>query len=425
MPEFTTREELENIQLDGLKWTVSHVYENSELYRRRFDEAGITPGDIRTLGDIRKLPLLTADDLRDGYPFPLLSAPIADIVRIHASSGTTGRRKVLAYTRRDIDDWKNMFARVYEMAGLTKEDRVQICVGYGLWTAGAGFQLGCEHFGAMAIPIGPGNIEMQLRFLQDLGTTVICCTGSMALLLAEEVGARGMRDDIRLHTVIMGSERTSEAMRNRIKELLGVREIFDIPGMTELYGPGTGLDCRYHTGIHYWADYYIMELLDPETLEPVPDGEVGEMVYTTLRKEAAPLIRYRSKDLTRLVPGGCPCGSPLPRHERIIGRSDDMFVIRGVNVYPSHIDEILSARDGVGSEYQIHLDRKEDGRDHMTVVVERAVEGEPSADGTLAAGIESDIRDSLMVSGKVNIVDHRELPRAEGKSKRVFDHRGV
>ncbi|OPX37833.1 MAG: hypothetical protein B1H13_12225 [Desulfobacteraceae bacterium 4484_190.3] len=263
------------------------------------------------------------------------------------------------------------------MAGLTNEDRVQICVGYGVWTAGVGFQLGCERFGAFAIPAGPGNIDMQLQFLVDFQTTVICSTASMALLLAEEVDRRGLKNKINVKKIIFGAERSSDAITRKIKSLLGAEHAFDIPGLTELYGPGTGLDCIHHTGIHYWADYYIMELLDPETLEPVPEGEVGEMVYTTLRKEGAPLIRYRSRDLTRSIPGRCQCGSLLPRHDKILGRSDDMFIIRGVNIYPSHIDEILSRQAGISSEYQIYLNRGDDGKDYMTITVEREKNNDP------------------------------------------------
>jgi phenylacetate-CoA ligase len=245
----------------------------------------------------------------------------------------------------------------------------------------------------------------------------------MALLLAEEVGRRGLRDQITVKKVIFGAERSSDAMRKKVKDLLGADHVFDIPGLTEVYGPGTGLDCMHHTGIHYWADYYILEIIDPDTLEPVPEGEVGEMVYTTLRKEGAPMIRYRSRDLTRLIPGDCPCGSPLPRHDKIMGRSDDMFIIRGVNIYPSHIDEILSRQAGIGSEYQIHLGHLEDGKDYMTIKVERAEGSERDGDSLLSTKIERAIRKETLVSGEVVIVNYQTLPRTERKSKRVFDHR--
>jgi len=423
MPEQRTRDELLAFQLEGLKWTVNHAYSGSAHYRKKFEEAGVTPDKIKSLDDLKYLPFTTADDLKNGYPFPLLSVPLEDVVRIHASSGTTGKKKVLAYTARDVDDWAHFFARCYEMAGMTSSDRVQICVGYGLWTAGAGFQLGCERFGAMAIPIGPGNLDMQCEFLVDFKTTVVCCTASMGLLLAEEVEKRGLRNRINLKKVIFGSERSSDAMRAKIRELLGVEHIFDIPGMTELYGPGTGLDCIHHQGIHYWADYYIVEFLDPETLMPVPEGEIGEMVVTTLRKEAAPLVRYRTRDLTRAIPGTCACGSILPRHDRFLGRSDDMFIFRAVNIYPGQIDHVLSSIPGAGCEYQVHLSRREDGKDYMTIKVERGQECHPENDGNLKKLIEARVKTQVMVSCDTEICRYGDLPRSERKTKRVFDKR--
>ncbi len=425
MPTFRSQEELREHQLRGLKWTVAHAYNGSSFYRDRLDRAGVRPQDIQTLEDIRKLPFTTAHDLREGYPFPLLSVPLSEVVRIHASSGTTGKRKILAYTSKDLEDWIHFFARCYEMAGLSPEDRVQIAVGYGIWTAGVGFQLGCERFGAMAIPVGPGNVDMQCEFLVDLQSTVMCCTASMALLMAEEIQRRGLRDKIALKKLIYGSERSSESMRRRIAELMGLEEMFDIPGMTELYGPGTGLECQCHEGIHYWADYYILEILDPMTLQPVPEGEIGEMVVTTLCKEAAPLIRYRTRDLTKAVPGLCKCGSILPRHDRILGRSDDMIIFRAVNIYPGQIDQILSEVPEIGSEYQVILERKEDGRDYMTIRVERAPELPLSDVGRIKTRIEGEIKKRLMVSATVEVVDYGSLPRSERKSKRIFDNRPI
>lgn len=423
LPAFAGIEELEAFQLKQLQWTVNHAYNGSDFYRRRFDEAGVKPADIRTLADIRKLPFTTSQDLQENYPWPLISVPMEKIVRLHASSGTTGKRKVMVYTQKDIDDWSDMFARCYATAGLSREDRVQICVGYGVWTAGIGFQLGCEKFGAFAVPAGPGNIDMQLQFLVDFQSTVIGATASMALLLAEEVASRGLRDKINVKKVIFGAERSSDSMRAKVRELLGADHVFDIPGLTEIYGPGTGLDCEHHCGVHYWADYYILEILDPETLEPVAAGETGEMVYTTLRKEGAPMVRYRSRDLTRAISGPCPCGSIMPRHDSIAGRSDDMFIVRGVNIYPSHIDEILSRQKGVGSEYQIHLTHLEDGKDYMLIKVERAGGANAGDDKALAKLLEREIRKEALVSGTVEIVDYQSLPRTERKSKRVFDNR--
>jgi phenylacetate-CoA ligase len=423
MPEIKSEEALWQLQLEGLKWTVEHAFAGSAFYQKKLKGAGVHPKDIQSMEDIHKLPFATAEDLREGYPFPLLSVPLDQVVRIHASSGTTGKRKILCYTEKDLRDWGDMFARCYEMAGLSQADRVQVAVGFGLWTAGVGFQLGAERFGAMAVPVGPGNLDMHCEVMVDLQTTVFCCTASMGLLMAEEVRRRGLRDRISLRKVIFGAERHSEALRRNIKEYLGAEDTFDIPGLTELYGPGTGLECPAHEGIHYWADYYILEIIDPETLKPSPPGEVGEMVVTTLRKEAAPLIRYRTRDLTRLIPGRCSCGNILPRHDKILGRSDDMFIIRGVNIYPGQIDHVLSQASRVGSEFQVFLERGADGKDYLTVRVERAEGADPKEDRALAAHLEHFISHQLLVSGKVEVVDFQSLPRTERKSKRVFDKR--
>lgn len=425
MPVLASSEELAALQLQGLQWTVAHAYHNSPFYRERLDGAGVHPDQVRSLDDLRRLPCLSAQDLQDDYPFPLRSVPFERICRIHASSGTTGKRKVLAYTRKDLDDWANMFARCYEMAGLSLLDRVQIAVGYGLWTAGVGFQAGCERFGAMAVPVGPANTEIHCQMLVDMQSTVFCSTASMALLIAEEIERRGIQKQLALKKMIFGAERHSLRMRQRVREITGVDELFDIPGLTELYGPGSGLECSAHLGIHYWADYYILEILDPDTLEPMPPGEPGEMVVTTLRKEAAPLIRYRTRDLTRLIPEPCPCGNLLPRHDHLLGRSDDMFIFRAVNIYPSQIDHILSQLPQVGSEYQVHLYHREDGRDMMLLKVERIGGESPDADRQLADLISSEIRSKILVRPQVELVDYGSLPRTERKSKRVFDQRNI
>ncbi|HEY6008771.1 MAG TPA: phenylacetate--CoA ligase [Geobacteraceae bacterium] len=422
-PRFTTPAELERHQLQGLRWTVNHAWENSPFYRERLGSAGVTPADITSLADLARLPFTDAADLRSEYPFPLRAAPFADLVRIHSSTGTTGKRKILCYTQKDLDDWADMFCRCYELAGVTREDRVQICVGYGLWTAGIGFQAGCERYGALAVPVGPGNLELQTTFLLDLQATVLCCTASMGLLLAEEVHRRGLRDRLALRKVILGAERSSDAMLAAIRRFLGVEEVYDIPGLTELYGPGIGLSCRENAGIHYWADYYILELLDPQTLAPVKPGEIGEMVYTTLAKEGAPLIRYRSRDLTRLIPGECPCGCGLPRHDRILGRSDDVVIFRGVNIHPGQIDELLSRIDGVGSEFQLILDHGADGRDYLAVRLERDRGVEADADERLSRAVAAAIKHTLMVSCVVEMLPYGELPRSERKTQRVFDRR--
>jgi len=423
MPPFTAVEELKAHQLQGLKWTVRHAYEGSGFYRAQLDAAGVSPEDIKSLEDLARLPFTTPEDIRDGYPFPLRSAPYEQIVRIHASTGTTGKRKIIGYTQKDVDDWALFFARAYEMAGVTPLDRVQIAVGYGIWTAGAGFQAGCERLGALAIPVGPGNVDLQCEFLVDLQSTVLCCTASMGLLMAEEVNKRGIADKINLKKVIYGSERSSVSMRKKISELFGGVEIFDIPGLTELYGPGTGIECPHHDCIHYWADYYILEILDPDTLTPLPDNEWGEMVVTTLCKEAAPLIRYRTHDITRIIGGPCTCGAVLPRHSRIRGRSDDMFKFRGVNIFPSSIDRLLSEIPGLGSEYQVHLARDDRGRDHMLLKVERGEGVEPARADELGREARYVIKHKLLVTPEVEVVGYGDLPRSERKSQRVFDTR--
>lgn len=423
MPSFSNTSELQSHQLEGLKWTVRHAYSGSDHYRRAMEQVGLKPDDIQTISDIVKLPFTTAEDLKSGYPFPLLSVSLSDVVRIHASSGTTGKRKILAYTKNDLEDWANFFARCYEMAELTVADRVQIAVGYGVWTAGVGFQLGCERFGAMAVPVGPGNIDLQCEFLVDLQSTVLCCTASMGLLMAEEVNRRGLRNKIALKKMIFGSERSSDAMRQRIRDLLDLDHMFDIPGMTELYGPGTGLECARHEGIHYWADYYILEILDPDTLEPVAPGEIGEMVVTTLKKEAVPLIRYRTRDLTRLIDHPCSCGNILPMHDRILGRSDDMIIFRAVNIYPSQIDSVLSTINDISSEYQIILNRRDDGRDYMILRVECQNAAGEAERHEIKRRVESAVKRTLLVSCSTEVNDYGALPRSERKSKRVFDNR--
>ncbi len=422
MPKFRTKDELGAHQLEGLKWTVNHAYHGSPFYKRRMDEAAIRPDEIQSLDDLAKLPFTTAQDLQEEYPFPFLSVPFEKVVRVHASSGTTGKRKILCYTQKDIDDWANMFARCYEIAGLTRKDRVQIAVGYGLWTAGVGFQLGCERFGAMAVPVGPGNRQMHIEAMVDLQTTVFCCTASMGLLMAEEIHRRNVVDKVAVTKVIFGAERHSTAMRKQIEEYFGIEESYDIPGLTELYGPGTGLECKRREGIHYWADYYILEIVDPATLKPLAAGQTGEMVVTTLRKEAAPLIRYRTRDLTHLHSAPCSCGSLLPLHGPLLGRTDDMFIIRGVNIYPGQIDDLLSEEARVGSEYQVILRRRE-GQDHMTIRVERGEGANTFEDEAIAAKLEDAIRRHLLVRGRVELVDYGTLPRTERKSKRVLDER--
>lgn len=415
-------EKLHAVQLQGLRWTVDHVWRNSLAYRAALEAADVCPDDIRTLDDVRKLPFTTVDDLRKGYPLPLLSVPEEDVVRIHASSGTTGKRKILSYTQKDITTFNLQMARCYELAGLTRADRVQIAVGYGLWTAGAGFQLGSETFGALTVPVGPGNLEMQLQLLVDMGVTCLCSTASMALLMGEEVERNGLRDAIRLTKVIFGAETHSPKMRKAFEEKLGLTGSYDIAGMTEMYGPGTALECDAHDGLHYWADLFLIEVLDPATLEPVAPGEVGEMVVTSLCKEAAPLVRYRTRDLTRMIPGRCACGRAIPRHDHILGRSDDMIIFRGVNIYPGQIADVLQHVPDLGAEYHIELTRRE-GRDHMHLKVERAPHGSASQDAALGVTVGNELHRKLMARVAVEVVDPGTLPRSFAKSKRVTDLR--
>jgi phenylacetate-CoA ligase len=421
IPQYTP-EHLRTLQEDGLRWTVLHAYARSAQYRKKFRDAGIDPAAVHSLDDLRHLPFTTTDDLREGYPLPLLSVPEADVVRVHASSGTTGKRKILAYTQKDVDIFALQMARCFELAALTPQDRVQIAVGYGLWTAGAGFQLGCERFGAMTVPVGAGNLEIHLQMLTDLGTTCLCSTASMALLMGEEVQRHGFADSIKLRTVIFGAEGHNAKMRRAFERTLGIDESFDIGGMTEMYGPGTALECRAHEGLHYWADLFIIEMLDPQTLQPVAPGEIGEMVVTSLCKEAAPLIRYRTRDLSRFIPKPCLCGCTMPRHDHILGRSDDMIIFRGVNIYPGQIADVLQEFKELGSEYHIHLSR-EDGRDSMRLQVERGERNSPDLDDDLAKAVAKRLHSKVLISAGVEIASPGALPRSFGKSRRVTDTR--
>lgn len=386
------------------------------FYKKKLE--GIDINEIKSQEDFEKLPFTWKGDLRDAYPLGLQAVPDEDIVRIHSSSGTTGTPVIIPYTQKDVDDWAIMFARCYEFAGITKLDRIHITPGYGLWTAGIGFQLGAERLGAMAIPMGPGNTEKQLRMMIDMKSTVLCATSSYALLLAEEIAKRGIADQIHLRKGVIGSERWGEKMRQRIANELGV-ELYDIYGLTEVYGPGIGINCKYNTGMHIWDDYLYVEIIDPKTGKNVPDGEIGEIVITTLKKEGAPLIRYRTHDLSRFIPGDCPCGSSYPRIDRIIGRSDDMVKIKGVNIFPSQIDEMLSGVKGASSEYQFMLDHV-DGKDICTLFVE--IEWGVDKD-VMAKIIGDEFKAKIGITTNVKPVAIGELPRSEKKSTRVFDNR--
>lgn len=410
--------QLTDKQLSQVDNQVKRLIRSGSYYGKVYEAAGITGCASRE--EFLKLPFSSKADLRNAYPLGIQAVPDEEVVRIHSSSGTTGKPVIIPYTAKDVDDWAIMFARCYEMAGITKKDRIQITPGYGLWTAGIGFQAGCEKLGAMAIPTGPGNTEKQLQMMMDLKSTVITATSSYALLLAEEINRRGIKDKIYLKKGVFGSERWSDKMRKYIHEELGV-ELYDIYGLTEIYGPGIGINCQYETGMHYWDDYVYIEIIDPVTGNPVPDGEEGEIVITTLVKEGAPLIRFRTHDISRIIPGECPCGSKYPRLDVIKGRSDDMFKVHGVNMFPSQVEEILGLVDGVSSEYKIDIAHDDEiNRDVILVTVE--AEGRVNFERT-AARIKELFKSTMSVTPKITVVPIGTLPRTEKKAKRVFDHR--
>lgn len=388
----------------------------NSFYGKKLEEAGIN--HVSSPEEFEKLPFSEKNDLREAYPLGLMTAPQEEIVRIHSSSGTTGTPVIIPYTKKDVDDWATMFARCYEMAGITNKDVIQITPGYGLWTAGIGFQAGCEKLGAMCVPMGPGNTDKQLQMMQDMGSTVLCATSSYALLLAEEIEKRGIKDKIHLKKGVIGSERWGQKMRERISTELGI-ELYDIYGLTEIYGPGIGINCKHDTGMHYWDDFIYLEIIDPQTLRPVPDGEWGEIVITTLVKEGAPLIRYRTHDLSRIIPGECPCGSKFPRLDVIGGRTDDMMKIKGVNVFPKQIEEILAEFPELSSEYQIRISHL-DGKDTMRIYVET----NGSVDFLdMAKRVAARVKSRIGFTPLVKVVEIGLLPRSEKKSKRVIDER--
>jgi phenylacetate-CoA ligase len=389
-----------------------------DFYQTRF--AGINGKDINSREDFEKLPFTEKDDLRGAYPLGLAAVDEEHIVRIHSSSGTTGTPVIIPYTQKDVDDWAEMFSRCYRTAGVTSRDRIHITPGYGLWTAGIGFQLGAERLGAMTIPMGPGNTDKQLKMMEDLKSTVLCATSSYALLLAEEIEKRDIRDRICLSRALIGSERWGEKMRTRIAAELGV-ELYDIYGLTEIYGPGIGISCRRACGMHMWTDYLFYEIIDPKSGRPLPAGETGELVITTLRKEGAPLIRYRTRDLTRELAGPCECGLPFPRIDTLIGRSDDMVKVKGAMIYPGRVDELLAGLQDVSSEYQIQIDHL-NGRDILNLFFET-----PLTDKAVMRGLEKNVETAFKakigVTPRAIAVVMGELPRSEKKSTRIFDNR--
>lgn len=408
--------EINASQLALVNKQITRLISSQNFYGKKLQAAGVE--QLASKDDFEKLPFSEKDDLREAYPLGLMACPEEEVVRIHSSSGTTGTPVIIPYTKKDVEDWAIMFKRCYELAGITNKDRIHITPGYGLWTAGIGFQAGCELLGAMAIPMGPGNTEKQLQMMMDMKSTVLCATSSYALLLAEEIAKRGIRDKIHLTKGVIGSERWGEKMRKRIHEELGI-ELYDIYGLTEIYGPGIGINCKYDTGMHIFDDYLYTEIIDPETGKVLPDGEWGEIVITTLVKEGAPLIRYRTHDLSRIIPGNCPCGRTYPRIDVIAGRSDDMMKIKGVNVFPKQIEEILQTFPELSSEYQIRISHLE-GKDTMRIYVE--------TNGTvdfldIARRIAERVKSRIGFTPLVKVVELGVLPRSEKKSKRVIDER--
>ncbi len=430
--EFETlpREVLESLQLKRLKQVVQRVYHTVGFYRRSFDGAGVTPDDIKTLDDLKRFPFTTKQDLRDNYPFGLFAVPMSSIVRLHASSGTTGRSTVVGYTKRDIDTWSELMARCFVAAGLTKNDIIHNAYGYGLFTGGLGAHYGAERLGASVIPMSGGNTKRQIMILQDFGPTAICCTPSYALNLAEQGRAMGVdMKALNLRVGIFGAEPWSEKMREQIESALNITAL-NIFGLSEIMGPGVAMEClEGRHGMHIFEDHFLVETIDPETGEVLPPGEEGELVFTTITKEAFPLIRYRTRDLSRLITEPCRCGRTLYRMDRVMGRSDDMLIIRGVNVFPSQIEAILLAIEGVEPHYQLIVDRA-GNLDTLEIQVEVGEQIFSNADEVkvlqkMERRIVKDVKDFLGVSAKVKLVEPKTIQRAEGKASRVVDRRQI
>ena len=409
--------QLNDRQIQLIDAQIKRMQKTDNYYGNMYKELGIK--GISSQEEFETLPFSSKADLRNAYPLGIQAVPDEEVVRIHSSSGTTGKPVIIPYTKKDVDDWATMFARCYETAGITNKDRIQITPGYGLWTAGIGFQAGCEKLGAMAVPMGPGNTDKQLQMMMDL-ETVITATSSYALLLAEEINKRDLKKKIHLKKGVIGSERWSEKMRNYIRENLGI-ELYDIYGLTEIYGPGIGINCSEQSGMHYWDDYLYIEIIDPKTGKPVPDGEEGEIVITTLVKEGAPLIRFRTHDISRIIPGQCNCGRTYPRLDIIKGRSDDMFKVHGVNMFPSQVEELLGLVDGVSSEYNINIAHDEEKNKDIILVT---VEAEGRVNFEKTGGIIRNLfKSRIGVTPKITVVPIGTLPRSEKKAKRVIDHR--
>ncbi len=425
--ECASREEMHRIQSVRLIETVERVYHKVPAYRRKMQEAGLVPADISSVDDLKKLPFTTKTDLRDNYPFGMFTVPMSEIVRVHASSGTTGKPTVVGYTRKDLNTWSEVVTRSLCMAGVHQDDIVQVAYGYGLFTGGLGLHYGTENLGATVIPISGGNTEKQILLMQDFGTTVIACTPSYALFLAEVMRDMGIAPgSLQLKVGIFGAEPWSENMRREIELQLGLKAI-DIYGLSEIIGPGVSCECEHQVGMHINEDHFLPEIIDPQTLEPMPPGERGELVFTTITKEGIPLIRYRTRDLTRLDYGRCACGRTLVRMEKCFGRSDDMLIIRGVNVFPSQIESVLLEMSETEPHYLLIIEREGtlDTLRLMVEVQEQFFSDEIKVLEALRRKITHKIQSTLGISVDVKLVEPKTIERTAGKAKRVIDNRKI
>jgi len=423
--ECANRDEMRVVQTERLKETVKRIYHNVPSYRQKMQEAGLVPNDIQSIDDLSKLPFTIKNDLRDNYPFGMFTVPMSEIVRIHASSGTTGKPTVVGYTRKDLNSWSEVVTRSLCMAGVHREDIVQVAYGYGLFTGGLGLHYGCENLGASVIPISGGNTDKQLQLMQDFGTSVIACTPSYSLFLAEEMEAAGIKkEDLKLRVGIFGAEPWTENMRKEIESKLGIKAI-DIYGLSEIIGPGVSCECEFQVGMHINEDHFVPEIIDPETLQPLPAGEIGELVFTTITKEGIPLIRYRTRDLTRLNYEKCDCGRTLVRMEKCKGRSDDMLIIRGVNVFPSQIESVLLEMSETAPHYLLIVEREGnlDTLKLMVEVQEQFFSDEIRQLEALRKKITHKLQSTLGISVDVKLVEPKTIERTAGKAKRVIDNR--
>ena len=422
--ECMSRDEIHHLQGKRLVKTVNHVYHNVEFYRKKMQAVGLEPGDIQSADDITKLPYTTKDDLRDTYPFGLFAVPMSEIVRVHASSGTTGKATVVGYTRRDIDVWSECVARAFTMAGLTKDDIIQVAYGYGLFTGGLGAHYGAENLGATVVPMSTGNTKKLITMMKDFGATALACTPSYLMHIAETLEEQGDIPNIKLKAAICGAEPWTENMRKQIEEKLHIHA-HDIYGLSEVMGPGVACDCIYHKGLHVYEDHFLPEIVSSETLLPVPEGETGELVFTTLTKEGIPLIRYRTKDLTSISYDKCECGRTLARISRFKGRSDDMLIIRGVNVFPSQIEAALLEMSGTTPNYFMIVDRVNnlDTLEVQVEVEERFFSDEIKELERLNKQIVHTIQQAIGLAVKVTLVEPKTLERSMGKAVRVLDKR--